>query len=79
MYIYIYNIMLQFRMIVKNPMEIKTTPIQKTYLNQTDLNMIKERLDKMQNMQNYRSSITTNMLGRLQGPVQGCRTCGMLK
>ena len=51
-------------------------PPQKTSLNHSDLNTIKQRLD---NMQNYRNSITTNMLGRLQEPSQGCRTCGMLR
>lgn len=54
------------------------TPTPPPQINQTDLNMIKQRLETMQSY-SYRVSVTTNMLGRLMAPVQGCRTCGMLK
>jgi hypothetical protein len=66
--------MLNFRLNVKNPKGYQPQPLTK---NSTDLNIIKQRLNAINSSQLYSSSIQTNMLGRLQGYTQGCKTCGI--
>jgi hypothetical protein len=78
--------MFQFRLKIKNPVNnehsfqpsLKPTTIQQPQPT-TDLNKIKQRLTIPANtyFSTYKTSITTNMLGRLhEGHVQGCRSCG---